>query len=101
MTQFKVILERLKKPSVLISIASQIATILLLFKVNVDMTIVTGVITALGSILVLLGILSNPNTQNKGFGDDILPCAGCGKDTVHLMVNGEMVCRECGTVFIA
>ncbi|MEG1578708.1 MAG: phage holin [Oscillospiraceae bacterium] len=91
-----VILERLKQPSVLISIASQIAALLLLFNVQVDMNLVTGVITALCSIFVLLGILSDPTTETRGYGDDWQYCANCHKESRHITVNGQKICRDCG-----
>ena len=97
MNQFKVILERLKKPSVILSIASQIIAIFALLNVNIDATMVTGVITTGCSVLVMLGIMSNPSTKNKGFGDDILECAGCHKKTSHVLVGKKMVCSVCGT----
>ncbi|NLD19000.1 MAG: hypothetical protein GX663_01955 [Clostridiales bacterium] len=96
MRQIHVIFERLKKPSVLISIASQIATILVLFNIHVDMDIVSTVITGLFSILVLLGIISDPTTQTKRYGDDLLECSNCHKLIRHVMVNGKMLCTECG-----
>lgn len=96
MSQIHAILERLKKPSVLISIASQIATILLLFNIPVNMNLVSAVITGLFSIFVLLGIVSDPTTQTKGYGDDWIKCSGCQKTSRHVMVNGKMVCTECG-----
>ncbi len=96
MLYLKSILKRLKNPSVLISIGSQIVTILLLFNIQVDVDLITGVIAAACSIFVLLGILSDPNTQNKGYPDDVFQCSHCNKPTEHVVVNGQMVCRECG-----
>ena len=100
MTQFKVILERLKNPSVILSIVSQIAGIAVMINPNVKADVITGVAMSICSILVLLGILSNPNTKNKGFGDDILMCSKCGKPSVHIEVAGQMVCQECGAVYM-
>lgn len=99
MKQLLLILERLKKPSVLLSIASQIVTLLMLFNVKVDMNLVTGIITAITAILVLLGIVSNPTTKTGSYGDDILDCSLCGKQTAHVLINGKMVCSECGGVY--
>ncbi|MEG1441607.1 MAG: phage holin [Oscillospiraceae bacterium] len=100
MPQLKIILNRLKKPSVLLSIASQIVAILLLFNVNIDMNIVTGVITAITSIFVLLGIISDPTTQNKGYGDVFLKCEHCNKDAIYTVVDGRLVCSQCGTEYV-
>lgn len=97
MTHLNLILQRLKNPSVLLSIASQIVTLLLLFHIKVDINLVTGAIAAISSILVLLGIMSDPTTQNKGYTDDLFPCESCGSDTPHVLVNGKLVCRTCGT----
>lgn len=96
MEQIKIILQRLKNPSVIMSIVSQIITILVLLNVNVDKQAVTGVVTAICTILVLLGILSNPDTNTKGYGDDMIQCDHCNKLTKHVLVNGKMVCSECG-----
>ncbi|MEG1239982.1 MAG: phage holin, partial [Oscillospiraceae bacterium] len=68
MTQLKTMLLRLKSPTVLLSIVSQVVTLLVLFKVQVDMTLVGGAVTAISSILVLLGILSDPTTEKRGYG---------------------------------
>ena len=70
MIDLKTILKRLKNPSVLISIASEIVVIFMLFNVGIDVNVVSGTLTAISSILVLLGILSNPDTVNKGYGED-------------------------------
>lgn len=96
MHQLKVMLKRLQNPSVVMSIASQIITILLLFNIDINRSIVIGVVTAVCSILVLLGIMSNPDRQNGGFGEDIAHCEACDKRTVHVVVAGEMVCKNCG-----
>lgn len=94
--QFSIILKRLKKPSVVISIVSQILVILTLLHVSVDVDAVHGITISVCSILALLGIMSNPGTKNKGFGDDIRHCPSCDKDTIFCEVNGKMVCSECG-----
>ncbi|MEG2073954.1 MAG: hypothetical protein RRY54_04235 [Angelakisella sp.] len=98
MNQLKNILARLKNPSVVISIASQIISVLLLLNVNVDRGIITAVITAACSVLVLLGIMSNPDTVTKGYGDDMHECANCHQMTPHLRVGDSLVCSKCGTV---
>lgn len=98
--QFKEVLNRLKKPSVILSITSHIITILLLLHVNVDTDAVTGIVTAITSILVILGIISNPSTKNKGYGDDILKCSKCDKKTIHHLINGNLVCSKCGNVHL-
>ena len=98
MTQYKIILKRLLKPKVLISVVSQIALILSLFNINVDMSLASAIITSMLSILALLGVVSNPDTSRKGYGDDIVKCSNCNVNSKHILINGEMVCSECGFV---
>ena len=99
MKQINVILERLKNPSVVLSIAAQIVTLLMLFRINANINIIMGVITTGCSILTLLGIISNHSSQKKWYRDDIYICTKCHKKSVHVMVNGKMVCSECGSVY--
>ena len=82
--QLKVMLSRLKNPSVVLSIASQIIAILMLLNVHVDEGIVTG-------------IMSNPESTKKGYGDDIYKCPNCNCDCEYVEVNGKLVCKKCGT----
>ena len=98
MPQGKTMLKRLLKPKVFISIASEVISILVLFNINIDMNIVTAIITSAFSILIFLGIISDPNTQKKGYGDDIFKCTTCNKTTEHVLVNGQMTCRGCGGI---
>lgn len=92
--QLLVMLNRLKNPTVVLSIASQVIVILTLFHVNVDRNIITGVVTAGCSILVLLGIMSNP--EQKGYTDNITYCEECGECQVHIEVSDKLVCTKCG-----
>ncbi len=91
--------ERLRKPSTLLSMISQGVSILLMLGVKVDQSLIMTVATAGCSILVMLGILSNPDSQKKGYGDDILICSSTGEDEKHVKVNGQMVCEKCGAVY--
>lgn len=100
MKQIQLILNRLRKPSVIISIISQLATILILCGVDIDKNLTTTIITAICSILTLLGILSDPESQNKGFSDTILICSHCNKASRHVYVNGKYICAECGCEYI-
>jgi uncharacterized membrane protein len=97
-TIMKVLLYRLKKPSTIISLVSQITSLLLIFGVSVNADAVITVTTLVCSILVILGILSNPDTVNKGYGDDYLQCAMDGRKTLHVEVNGQMLCKDCGAI---
>lgn len=96
MKQLKIIQERLKKPSVIISLISQVGGIILLISHNSDINLITKIIIAVCSILVTLGILSNPDSRKAFYGDDICNCKNCHKPSAHVIVNGILVCRECG-----
>lgn len=61
--QFSIILKRLKKPSVVISIVSQILVILTLLHVSVDVDAVHGITISVCSILALLGDHVQPWNQ--------------------------------------
>ena len=92
-----IILNRLKQPSVVLSLVSQITTLLLLFGFQIDPQQLMTFATIVCSILVTLGIMSNPDSNHKGYGDDILICPNCNKPTLHVAVKGKMVCKTCGT----
>lgn len=97
--QIKSIISRLKKPTVLLSIASQIVSLLLLLGFNINESMIMTVVTIGCSVLVTLGIMSNPDTKNTGYGDDLLVCSNSGQLEPHVMVNSQMVCKNCGAVF--
>ena len=94
--QLKLILRRLKNPSVVISIGSQIVSILLLFNIDLDRNLVVTAITGICTVLTLLGIMSNPDTEKNGYGDDIEFCENCQQETRHVRVGDSMVCTHCG-----
>lgn len=89
----KSLLSRLRKPSVIITLVSQIVTMLLLFGVKVDENLVMGSVTIICSMLVTLGLLSTPESVP-------LNCASgkCGVKP-HVLVGDQLVCKECGTVY--
>ncbi|MDR1705155.1 MAG: hypothetical protein LBS19_10810 [Clostridiales bacterium] len=97
--QLMLFVTRLKKPSTLISLISQVVSILLLLGVHVDQNAIMSVAAAGCSVLVTMGVLSNPDTKKKGYGDDLLTCSKEGKLCKHVMVNGQMVCEDCGAVY--
>lgn len=97
MDQLKIFLHRLKKPSVIISIASEAVMMLTFFHFDIDADATIKTITTLVSLLVTMGILSNPDSSKAGYGDDITVCSGCGEETKHVLVNGEMLCENCGS----
>lgn len=96
MKQWQIMLKRLGKPSVIMSIVSQGIAILTLLHINVDSSVVMGVVAGISSILVLLGIMSDPNTQTGGYGDDILYCEHCKDDREFVTIGQRMICKECG-----
>lgn len=96
MAQMKILFRRLANPTVLASIISEII-ILLTAHVGSDELHIFA--TSISTILITLGIMSNPDTQNKTFLDDIRFCKGCSKDSEHTFVNGKMLCKDCGYVF--
>lgn len=98
--QIQQIIKRLKKPSVLLSLVSQIASLCILFGFNVNENMVMSVTTIVCSVLVTLGIMSNPDTKKNGYGDDVLTCSTSGDKEVHVNVNGQMVCANCGAVYV-
>ena len=55
----KKLLRRLKRPSTLLSLVSQVAALLLLIGFKIDQNAIMGIATAACSILITLGILSN------------------------------------------
>lgn len=99
MEQIKHALRMLKKPSVLISLISQLVTLLIALGLDINKSAVMAAAALLCSILACLGILSNPSAGKQGFGDDLLVCSRSGKVEPHTLVNGQMVCRKCGAVY--
>lgn len=99
MNQLRIILARLKKPSVVMSVVSQIIAILILAGFQANESMVMTVVTMICNILVTLGIMSNPDTNTRSYGDDLLVCTGCGVIRQHVKVNGRMLCSDCGAVY--
>ena len=62
---FKSILNKLKNPQITIFLALQIGMLLMQFGVNVNNEWLNNTMVIICSILVVLGIMNNPNT--KGF----------------------------------
>lgn len=96
MVQLQLVLKRLKKPSVIASLTSQVMTLLLLFNIEIDTTLITSVISSVMSIFVILGIFSNPDAKKRGYRDDISQCTKCGKMTQHVPIGSKMICAVCG-----
>ena len=72
MQQIKILMKRILNPTVFTSIISQIVILLTMFNINVDTQQVSLAVTAITTILITLGIMSNPDTKNKTFLDDIV-----------------------------
>ena len=91
-TKLSQILSRLKNPTVVLSIASHLISFLILMGYKVNEGVVMAGVTIICSILVTLGILSNPdyNTDNRLF------CTACKEKTHHVEVADRKVCNICG-----
>lgn len=98
-TQFKQMVSRLRKPSVALSLVSHVLTLCITMGFELNENHIMSVATILCSILVTLGILSNPESLKKGYGDDYLICSASGKLEQHVKVNNQMVCANCGAVY--
>lgn len=97
--QMKLMLGRLRKPSVLLSVVSNVISISLLLGANIDENMIMQVAVIGCSILVMLGVMNNPDTEKSGFGDDLLLCANSGRLEPHVRINGKMVCKKCGAEY--
>lgn len=75
--KLKTFLGTLRNPMVITSIISQILIILTLFKVNVDVDMISKIVIAVCSILVSLGIMNNPSKENTNKSIKIR-CSKCG-----------------------
>lgn len=62
---FKSILNKLKNPQITIFLALQIGMLLMQFGINVNSEWLNNTMVIICSILVVLGVMNNPNT--KGF----------------------------------
>ncbi len=96
MKTLKLIWTRLKKPHVLLGILSQMVIILKAFDVQINTESLSVVITAICSILVLMGIIADPDKSDYGLCQDIKKCENCGQTTCHLKVGDTLICKNCG-----
>lgn len=90
------ILKRLRKPSVLLSIVSQIVAILLMFGFNINQSNVMTIASLMCTLLVTIGILSNPDAPTKGDSSDMKICSKTGKLEKHVLIKEQWICTECG-----
>ncbi len=72
---------------------------MMLLGISLDTNLIMGIVAGLSSVMVTMGVLSNPDSVNKGYGDDILKCSREGVMEKHVMVAGKMVCQACGAVY--
>ena len=98
MKYIKSILPHLRKPSVIISLTSQVIAIFALLNISVDAELINSLVFGVCEIFVVLGIFSNPNTKNKWYGDDVEFCEKCAKETLHSYTADGSICEECGAV---
>ena len=97
--QLKIFLQRLRKPSVVISIVSQIAILLISFGFDVNHNAVLQFAEIICSLFVFIGIMHNPDAKSKGYGDDILECSNEHEKEPHVLINGRLVCKICSTYY--
>jgi len=88
----KQILSRLKNPTVVLSIASNLIALFLLLGYKVNEGVVMSVVTITCAILVTLGIMSNPDYNT----DNMLYCPLDKARTYHVEVAGKKMCSVCG-----
>ena len=86
------IISRLKNPSVILGLTSNIVSLALLLGYKLNESLILSAVTILCSMLVLLGILSNPddNTDNRFY------CPVEKERTLHVEVASRKVCSTCG-----
>ena len=62
--------KRLRNYGLWVSLASLVFLLLNNFGISVDESKFNGIVDAILTIFVLLGILNDPTTEKKGYGDD-------------------------------
>ena len=93
------IIIRIKKPSVVLSLVSNFITLLVTMGFKLDSKYIMSLATIICSILVTLGILSNPDSATKGYGDKYLICSRTGQLEPHEEIGGKMLCQNCGAEY--
>ena len=91
------ILSRLKSPTVVLSIASNIISLSLLLGYKLNESVVMATVTILCSILVTLGIMKNPDVNM----DNMHLCLNCKEKTFHVEAAGNKICTICATALDA
>ncbi len=95
----KQILERLKNPTILLSVVSQIVAMLILVGVKIDEQMALTLAGMGVSILGSLGILSKKGIAGYAAKTENLTCSNSGEVEPHVLINGQMVCTKCGAVY--
>lgn len=67
MNHFKDYLQRLKNPATVLGITGLILNILVINNINIDSEIIYQTIQSICGILILLGIMNNPETDGVDF----------------------------------
>lgn len=94
----KEMLQKLKNPTVLISVLSQIGAILILMGVDLNENMVMSLIGMVVSILATLGIVSKSDTKPPELESACLTCTNTGTQELHVKINGQMTCVKCGAI---
>lgn len=98
MKQVLLYLQRLKKPSIFFTLAAQLFSFGLFLIGQETLALITVAPPAFALFLSLMGILSDPDAEKKGFGDDFAYCKHCGVKTRYVNIAGKRYCRICGTI---
>ena len=96
MKTLKLIWNRLKKPHVLLGVLSQLIILLKVFDIKINTESLSVAVTAICSILVLMGIIADPDNSTNGLCNEIQKCENCGQTTCHLKVDNTLICKNCG-----
>lgn len=62
--------QRIRNYGLWVSFASLVLLVVQAFGVQIDVGKYNNVVNAILTLLVSLGIINNPTTKNKGYGDD-------------------------------
>ena len=91
-TKLGQVISRLKNPTIVLSVASHLISFVILMGYKVNEGVVMAGLAIICSVLVTLGIMSNPdyNTDNRLF------CVRCREKTYHVEVAGRKLCTICG-----
>lgn len=96
----KEILKKLKNPTVLFSVLSQLVALLILLGVKLNEDTAVAVIGIIMSILGTLGIIQKADVDKLKADTVLLPCSNTGLEEPHVLINGKMICTKCGAEYI-